>query len=455
MELIDYILARVLRGNLHIWLIVFCAWSAVLAITQESSYLNSWLNLLFTFSSTVASINLLRSLNYFNSLRIQPRPSDVVTAMIALPIAGVIVDIGIRVVFQVSVARIIPIAIGGIFAGGALFLAHFFIGWLLIKSGTTLKVIFYTLPSERDLLVHELSLLGLSKHIEVLPPKALREHIYQRYEHNIDLIIISRGAATNTTLDATIIRAHLAGIPVVDFVELSNNLVGRVRLQYIEPWSFFTGGTPQTFIVRVFNGGKILLEPLIALVLLVILSPFLIIVALAIRQSSPGPIFFRQIRIGYLGRPFSIVKFRSMRTDAEISGPQWSSKNDERVTPLGRILRRTRIDEIPQLWNVVKGEMGFFGPRPERPEIYKMIQEKIPLFSMRTLVRPGITGWAQTFAGYAGSVEESRTKLEFDLYYIQHSSPRLDLIIAVKTVLVILFGDKIGNKVTPNVIKIS
>jgi lipopolysaccharide/colanic/teichoic acid biosynthesis glycosyltransferase len=131
-----------------------------------------------------------------------------------------------------------------------------------------------------------------------------------------------------------------------------------------------------------------------------------------------------------------------MYLNSEVDGPRWASEYDSRVTPIGKILRRTRLDELPQLWNVVKGEMGFFGPRPERPEIHNALRKDIPLFNMRTIVRPGITGWAQVCAGYAASVEESRLKLEYDLYYIQHMSLRLDLIILMKTIRVALFGDK-------------
>lgn len=423
-------------------------------VLQNDVQVFGWLNFLFALSATTLSMSILRSINYFNALRIKPRPSDIVSIMVALPIAGVLVDIAIRVIFEVSIARIIPIAVAGVVAGMIVFALHSVIGWLLLGGNTTLKVVFYTLPHERDLLVHDLSLLGLTKHIEILPPSALRDHVYSNHEHDIDLIIISRSATAKAELDATIIRAHLAGIPVADFVELSNDLVGRVRLDYVEPWSFATSGTPQTLLLRLFWVGKVVAEPLIALFLLLALLPIYFLIFLSIRILDPGPAIYRQVRIGYLGRPFTLVKFRTMRLDAEKDGPQWSGKTDDRVTPLGKFLRRSRLDELPQLWNVVKGEMGFFGPRPERPEIYRALQEKIPLFSMRTLVRPGITGWAQAFAGYAASVEESRRKLEFDLYYIQHISPRLDFMIIVHTVLVVLFGDKTKTEVEINSLRV-
>jgi lipopolysaccharide/colanic/teichoic acid biosynthesis glycosyltransferase len=173
-----------------------------------------------------------------------------------------------------------------------------------------------------------------------------------------------------------------------------------------------------------------------------VLLPVFLVIASLIKLTSKGPIFYKQIRTGYLGKTFTLIKFRSMFTDSEINGPQWCTDNDCRITPLGKFLRKTRLDEFPQLLNVLKGEMSFFGPRPERPEIYNELKKEIPLFSLRTIVRPGITGWAQVCAGYAASVQESRLKLEYDLYYIQHMSPRLDLIILVKTLEVALFGSK-------------
>jgi len=127
--------------------------------------------------------------------------------------------------------------------------------------------------------------------------------------------------------------------------------------------------------------------------------------------------------------------------DAEANGLRWASDNDDRTTKLGRFMRRTRLDELPQLWNVIRGEMSFCGPRPERPEIYQALAREIPLFPLRTLVRPGITGWAQVYAGYAASVAESALKLEYDLFYIQNISPRLDLIVLIKTIAVALCGD--------------
>ena len=167
---------------------------------------------------------------------------------------------------------------------------------------------------------------------------------------------------------------------------------------------------------------------------LLLLSPILPLVCLAIRLSSPGPIFFRQTRVGLGGRLFQVLKFRTMVTDAESSGAQWAVKNDPRVTKLGMFLRKTRIDEVPQLWNVLRGEMAFVGPRPERPEFIPWLTAEIPYFHLRHLIRPGLTGWAQIRYGYGATLADTREKLEYDLYYIKNMSFGLDLLIMFETI---------------------
>ena len=151
-----------------------------------------------------------------------------------------------------------------------------------------------------------------------------------------------------------------------------------------------------------------------------------------------GPIFFRQTRVGLRGRPFSVIKFRTMRQDAEAKGAVWATKNDPRVTSLGRFMRKTRLDEIPQLWNVLRGEMGFVGPRPERPEFVQWLSSEIPFYELRHMIRPGITGWAQVRYRYGASLEETKQKLEYDLYYVKHLSIGLDLLIMFETIKTII-----------------
>ncbi len=161
-------------------------------------------------------------------------------------------------------------------------------------------------------------------------------------------------------------------------------------------------------------------------------------VVLAVKLSSKGPLFFRQKRVGMGGRNFDVIKFRTMFTDAEAGGAKWATKNDPRVTKVGMFLRKTRIDEIPQLWNVLRGDMGFVGPRPERPEFVAWLTEELPFYYLRTLIRPGLTGWAQVRYGYGATLAETKEKLEYDLYYIKHMSLGLDLLIMFETIKTIL-----------------
>ena len=183
------------------------------------------------------------------------------------------------------------------------------------------------------------------------------------------------------------------------------------------------------------------LDVLLASVLLVLLAPLFVVVAIAIVIDDGFPVFYRQARVGRGGQPFDVVKFRSMRRDAEsLSGPVWAADGDPRVTRVGRFLRRYRIDELPQLVNVLLGEMAMVGPRPERPHFNEVLRRTVPLFEMRTIVRPGITGWAQVRLAYGASSDDARDKLEYDLFYVMHRSPWFDLTVLAETARVVLTG---------------
>ena len=173
----------------------------------------------------------------------------------------------------------------------------------------------------------------------------------------------------------------------------------------------------------------------------VLAAPLMALTALAIRLDSPGPVLYDQERVGENGRVFTVYKFRSMRTDAERAGqPVWARDKDERVTRVGRFIRATRLDELPQLWNVMRGDMSFVGPRPERPFFVEQLARDIPFYVQRHSVKPGITGWAQVKYRYGSSIEDAMEKLRYDLYYIKHMSIFFDLTIVLDTVKVILFG---------------
>jgi exopolysaccharide biosynthesis polyprenyl glycosylphosphotransferase len=172
---------------------------------------------------------------------------------------------------------------------------------------------------------------------------------------------------------------------------------------------------------------------------LVLAMPVMAIVAIAVKRTSSGPVLYRQERVGRHGRVFSVLKFRSMREDAEAgTGAVWASPNDNRVTPIGRFLRRSRLDELPQLINVIKGDMSLVGPRPERPEFVKQLTEQIPFYGQRHIIRPGLTGWAQVRYTYGSSVEDALEKLQYDLYYIKNLSIPLDLFIIFSTIKTVI-----------------
>jgi len=230
------------------------------------------------------------------------------------------------------------------------------------------------------------------------------------------------------------------GQRIVDVAQLLKEILGRVNLGTADASTFLSGSTYQSPSIRLYFFLKTLFEPILAILLLVLLSPLLLGLALAIYMTSGRPILYHQERLGYRGKKFPLLKFRTMSLTAESSGPQWASEDDPRMTRLGGWLRKTRMDELPQLLNVVRGELSFVGPRPEREEFYHLLSEKIPLFTMRLLVRPGITGWAQVKNGYAASVEESKTKLEYDLYYIRNRTFPMDVAILIHTLFLALHG---------------
>lgn len=252
----------------------------------------------------------------------------------------------------------------------------------------------------------------------------------------IDRVIVAMQDRRGALPVRELLKLRFDGVIIEEAGSLLERLSGKMQLDGLRPSSFiYSGGfriKPSQQITRR------LASTLAAAVGLLLFLPFLPIVMLLVKLSSPGPIFFRQTRVGLGGRTFQVVKFRTMRTDAEVAGAKWATKNDPRVTKLGMFMRKVRLDEVPQLWNVLKGDMGFVGPRPERPEFVPWLVEQIPYFELRHMIRPGLTGWAQVRYGYGATLEETREKLEYDLYYIKHMSLGLDLLIMFETVKTIL-----------------
>lgn len=282
--------------------------------------------------------------------------------------------------------------------------------------------------------------------LRFLTRRQLLTKLRQKRLATVDMVVSSGEKSRDYDKESALIQAHLHGVLVVDVKALSTALSGRVHVPEIDQWEFLQEALPQNFGRRIYRLAKWILEPAIAFALVVAFSPLFLLISFGIFLSGgAGSIFFCQRRVGFHGRSFVLVKFRTMRTDAEQAGPQWASEDDSRVTAFGSFLRRTRLDELPQLWNIIRGEMSFVGPRPERQEMIEKIEETVPLFRLRLLVRPGITGWAQVKAGYAASVEQSKKKLEYDLFYIQRMSFWLDLRICFGTLFASLLGDKRGQ----------
>jgi len=202
-------------------------------------------------------------------------------------------------------------------------------------------------------------------------------------------------------------------------------------------WLIFTGPGRQA---KLSSFSRSFVHRLAALIGALLALPIAILTAILIKLDSRGPIFYKQERVGKNGRPFTLLKFRSMRVDAEADGPVWASKGDDRTTRVGRILRKARIDEIPQFWNILRGEMSFVGPRPERPHFVAQLAQEIPYYEQRHLIAPGLTGWAQIKYPYGASIADAREKLQYDLFYIKNHSLVFDAIILFETIKIILFG---------------
>ena len=252
------------------------------------------------------------------------------------------------------------------------------------------------------------------------------------------IVVLEADLESREAFAEALLECRLLGVRVEDGIDLYQRLHGKMWLEALDPARLaFANGFR---ITPGYRFAKRVLDIVCAFVLLIVTAPLAAVIALAIKLDSPGPVLFRQERVGQFGKTFTLLKFRSMRLDAEEDGPAWASKNDDRATRVGRFLRKSHLDEIPQAINVLRGDLSFVGPRPERPCFVEMLRRKIPYFDLRLYVKPGITGWAQVRAPYADSVEDSYEKLEHDLYYARMVSPLLDLEILFRTVLVMITG---------------
>jgi len=259
--------------------------------------------------------------------------------------------------------------------------------------------------------------------------------------HGVNLIILSEASVQNEQLNRRLLDAQLKAVEIVGIVEMYERLTGRIPIGHIEGEDWFIKTKGFSFANNhIVNRLKRSMDLVIATTALIVSLPLWPIIALLIRIDSKGAVFYRQTRIGKKESVFWLLKFRSMIEGAEEHEPLWARKDDQRITKVGRFLRKLHLDELPQLWNILRGDMSLVGPRPERPEFVETLKKEIPYYALRHSVKPGLTGWAQINYPYAASSEDSRQKLEYDLYYISHMSFLLDLRILARTGKGLLFG---------------
>ncbi|MFT3746441.1 MAG: TIGR03013 family PEP-CTERM/XrtA system glycosyltransferase [Pyrinomonadaceae bacterium] len=256
----------------------------------------------------------------------------------------------------------------------------------------------------------------------------------------IDRVVIAVRERRGAFPTEALLKMSLAGdVSIEECTSFFERITGKVHVDMLRPsWLIFAGKQRDSQLKLLFRE---VIHRMLALIGLIISLPVAIVTAILIKLDSKGPIFYKQERVGKAGHTFNVIKFRSMKTDAEADGkPIWAVTNDERTTRVGKVIRKLRVDEIPQFWNIIKGEMSFVGPRPERPHFVKQLAKEIPYFEHRHLVAPGLTGWAQIKYPYGASVDDAIQKLQYDLYYIKNQSLTLDMVIVFDTIKTVLFG---------------
>lgn len=286
--------------------------------------------------------------------------------------------------------------------------------------------------------------VAMTEGAPVVPDPMPRTHIQNLTRHvealGVSEVVLALEERRNALPLADLLRIKTTGVHVNEFSSFIERETGRIDLATVNPsWLIFSDGFSSGRLVSAAL--KRLFDIVASGLVLVMTAPLILLFAVLVCLDSKGPAFYRQRRVGLYGQPFDVIKLRSMRTDAEANGAQWAAKDDPRVTRIGNFIRKTRIDELPQLWTVLKGEMSFVGPRPERPEFVTDLEQHLPFYAERHMVKPGITGWAQINYPYGASIEDARHKLEYDLYYAKNYSPFLDLLILLQTLRVVLWNE--------------
>jgi sugar transferase (PEP-CTERM system associated) len=258
--------------------------------------------------------------------------------------------------------------------------------------------------------------------------------------HHIEEIVVALDEKRGDFPLQALLDVRMSGIPVVELIDFLERETGTVRLDVVNPsWFIYSSGFNQSsWRVLTQRSFDILMSS--ALLIIAAIPMLIVVLAMKLTEGRKAPLLYKQLRVGLEGRHFNVLKFRSMRTDAEAAGAVWATKNDPRITAVGRFMRKTRIDELPQIFNVFVGDMSFVGPRPERPQFVEKFEERIPYYRERHAVKPGITGWAQLCYAYGASEEDAFYKLQYDLFYIKRQSLVFDFVILLQTVEVVLWG---------------
>jgi sugar transferase (PEP-CTERM system associated) len=317
---------------------------------------------------------------------------------------------------------------------------------MIVGNGELAKDLLQEIKSRRDV---GYNVRGVFSHEKEKKDAAVTEGLPVRYgfdtlcdiaeAESVSSIIVALDQKRGVMPYKELLNCKVRGINIIDGESFYERITGKVLVEKINPsWLIFSDGFVKSRLSRL---SKRLVGLTLSTAMLVLLSPLLLVVALAIRMESKGPAIFKQERVGEDGETFTLYKFRSMRTDAEKqTGPVWAEEDDPRITRVGRIIRKVRIDELPQLWNVLKGDMSFVGPRPERPFFVEQLKKKIPYYNERFAVKPGVTGWAQIKYPYGSTEKDALEKLKYDLYYIKNMSVIMDLMVIFHTVKIVLLS---------------
>jgi lipopolysaccharide/colanic/teichoic acid biosynthesis glycosyltransferase len=403
------------------------AWAALIFRQPTSNvgegYIFAWAGI-----TALTTVILLSLMNFFGPFLVVPRRREILTLSIVLPVPGMFWKIFFFNIYGQDVVRLREVLLAAPLVALLAVLFRLFEHYRIFRKGPLILAAALS-PDEFEHLKNYIVVTGFRDKLRLVQWSDIMSRSLVPYS-----IVYSRSALRDLKADGAVIGSIFSGLPAIELRRLTMQLTGRADIETLDTWFFLQVTGEKSIYLRSYDASKRLYEPFFALLMLLAAMPLLLLIGLLVRLTSPGPAIYSQWRSGYMGERFKLLKFRTMRNDAEKAGPQWAGSKDTRVTGLGAILRKTRLDELPQLWNIVRGDISFVGPRPERPEIVEQLVQSIPVFPLRLVVKPGVSGWAQVNYGYVGSVEESRLKLEYDMYYILHRSLWLDMHIILKTI---------------------